>query len=267
MKFLCCIALIFPLGQAQPLRVGTFAAEIRTEYTTAQGLPSNDVSRIWTGPDGSILALTSAGAARFDGEKWVPARAVPPPPLTAGGPDGTQAQGRPDGLFLKRRGGPWQRLLPADGKRSWAVTDVRGVAFDRRGRLWFCSPQGAGMLDGGRWTLYEGADGLPYDDFTSIAAGADGSVWFGTKIGAIRFDGGHWAYRQGRRWLPHDEVRSIAVQADGTAWIATAGGVAANEGATSASDRIKGVKRMCKAPPGNERSPEHTLATPPVGGP
>lgn len=226
MKFLCCIVLILSLGQAQPLRVGTFTAEVRTEYTTAQGLPSDDVSRIWTGPDGSILAMTSAGAARFDGQRWVAVKAAPPPPLTVAAPDGTLAEARPAGLFVKPRGGAWHRELPSDGRRSWAVTDVRGVAFDARGRLWFCSPQGAGVLDGGRWKLYEGADGLPYDDFTAIATGGDGSVWFGTKIGAIRFDGEHWAYRQGRRWLPHDEVRSIAVQADGTAWIATAGGIA-----------------------------------------
>ena len=41
-----------------------------------------------------------------------------------------------------------------------------------------CSP---GMLTG--------ADGLPYNDFTCMAAGRDGSIWFGTTRGAIRFDG------------------------------------------------------------------------------
>ena len=29
---------------------------------------------------------------------------------------------------------------------SWAVRDVRGVAFDSEGRLWFASPQGVGCL-------------------------------------------------------------------------------------------------------------------------
>ncbi|MGC8883617.1 MAG: hypothetical protein ACP5UT_12340 [Bryobacteraceae bacterium] len=105
------------------------------------------------------------------------------------------------------------------------MKDVRGVVFDSRGRLWFCSPQGVGVQDGARWTLYTPAEGLPYDDFTAIAAGGDGSVWFGTRMGAIRFDGRHWSYRQGRRWLPGDEVRSIAVERDGTAWIATAAGI------------------------------------------
>ncbi|MGB9605285.1 MAG: hypothetical protein ACPL88_05320, partial [Bryobacteraceae bacterium] len=87
------------------------------------------------------------------------------------------------------------------------------------------SPQGAGCLDGERWRLYTGYESLPYDDFTTIAAGEAGVVWFGTRRGAIRFDGINWEYRQGLRWLPDDAVRAIAVSPEGEAWIATARGV------------------------------------------
>ncbi|MCX7605027.1 MAG: hypothetical protein N2036_13200 [Bryobacteraceae bacterium] len=225
MKSAILFALPAALALAQPLRVGVFPQESRTEFTTAQGLPSNDVRRVWIDARSGVRALTAAGAARFDGARWIPEAAEPPPAHIARGPDGTVAEARAEGLFLRRRGRAAERLFPSDGRRSWAVRDVRGVAFDAHGRLWFCSPQGAGALEEGQWKLYTPAEGLPYDDFTAIAAGGDGAVWFGTKIGAIRFDGQHWAYRQGRRWLPHDEVRSIAVEADGTAWIATAGGI------------------------------------------
>jgi len=139
--------------------------------------------------------------------------------------DGRVAAAAEGGLFLKPAGGAWQRLFPKSGKQSWAPDDVRGVAFDARDRLWFASPQGVGCWDGARWRLYTGADGLPYDDFTTVAAGEDGVVWFGTRIGAIRYDGRVWEYRQGRRWLPDDDVRSIAVDARGGAWIATASGI------------------------------------------
>lgn len=139
--------------------------------------------------------------------------------------DGSIAAASSSGLYLLHRGGAWRRLLPRTATRSWAPDDVRGVAFDSRGRLWFASPQGAGCLDGAQWTLYTGADGLPYDDFTTVAAGEDGVVWFGTRAGAIRFDGRAWEYRQGPRWLPADEVRSIAVSRSGDAWIATSKGV------------------------------------------
>jgi len=118
----------------------------------------------------------------------------------------------------------WERLFPSDGNRSWAPVDVRGVAYDSKGRLWFASPQGVGRFDG-EWTLFTGAEGLPYNDFTCVVAGKDGDVWLGTTKGAIRFDGDTWEYRQGQRWLPNDDVRAIAIDKDGGAWIATAGGV------------------------------------------
>ncbi len=138
-----------------------------------------------------------------------------------------------DGIFCRARledDSGWSAfgsVLPRSKRRHWAPHDVRGVAYDSLGRLWFACPQGVGCKnEDGLWSLYTHEDGLPYDDFTTVAAGGDGAVWFGTEIGAIRFDGKHWAYRQGRRWLPDDRVQAIAVNANGDAWIGTSKGVA-----------------------------------------
>ena len=129
------------------------------------------------------------------------------------------------GLFQKQANGQWTRLFPADKTgRSWAPINVRGVAYDTRGRLWFASPQGVGRLDK-EWTLFTGAEGLPYNDFTTMAAGEDGVVWFGTRRGAIRYDGQGWEYREGRRWVPDNMVASIAVTLEGDAWFATPAGL------------------------------------------
>ncbi len=137
--------------------------------------------------------------------------------------DGRIAVAAQAGVFL-RNGEAWARLLPTTDRYSWAGHDARGVAFDAKGRLWFCCPQGVGCRRGDTWRLFTGLEGLPYNDFTAAAAGKD-TVWFGTKLGAIRLDGDEWGYRQGRRWLPHDEVAAIAVDTNGDAWFATAGGV------------------------------------------
>ena len=102
---------------------------------------------------------------------------------------------------------------------------MRGLGFDTKQRLWFFSPQGAGVRDGSSWKLFTGAEGLPYDDATTLAAGPGGEVWLGTRLGAIRYDGGAWAYRQGLRWLPDDAVRGITIDREGGAWFATAKGV------------------------------------------
>lgn len=233
----CLVAWTAPASSL----AASFQAETRTFYSTADGLPSNDV-RLVRLRDGRLFAATAAGVALFANGRFSPTPDLPaagpgagdgagwPVPIesvrqTAEAPDGRAALAAAEGLFFRGTGGAWQALHPSNGARSWAPRDVRGVAFDARGRLWFASPQGAGCLDGSDWRLFTSADGLPYDDFTTMAAGEAGVVWLGTRRGAIRFDGRHWEYRQGPRWLPHDEVRSIAVEPDGTAWFATAQGV------------------------------------------
>jgi hypothetical protein len=143
----------------------------------------------------------------------------------ATGPDGEVAVAAAEGLFIRSPAGGWRTEKARSGKRSWHPHDVRAVAYDRAGRLWFASVQGVGCRDGQQWSLYTGADGLPYDDFTTCAGGEEGIVWFGTKIGAIRFDGTSWSYRQGRRWTPDDDVKAIAVTENGSAWIATSRGI------------------------------------------
>ncbi|MFN0171122.1 MAG: hypothetical protein ACKV22_32295 [Bryobacteraceae bacterium] len=139
-------------------------------------------------------------------------------------PSGQVAVAAGEGLFVKSGSNTWTAVYPQDGDKSWAPRDVRGVAYDSKGRLWFGSPQGAGCLDAEKWKLFTGLDGLPYDDFTTVAAGEPGVVWFGTTLGAIRYDGKTWEYRQGLRWLPDDRVQAISVLPDGNTWFATSKG-------------------------------------------
>lgn len=178
---------------------------------------------------GPVLATADAVFVRA-GARFVPdaaftrvAGAQPMIRRIAAGPNGTLAVAAMTGLFERDAKGAWQRLLPRQGARSWAPWDVRAVAYDSAGRLHFASVQGAGVRDGD-WKLFTPEDGLPYDDFTSVAAAADGSVWYGTRIGAIRRTGAEWEYRQGLRWLPNDAVHGVAVSDEG-AWFATPSGV------------------------------------------
>jgi len=192
-------------------------------------LPPAKVNQIAAGLE--LLLATDAGLYVLHGKKLVldarlarllgAQKAVRQVAVAA---DGRIAVAALAGLFVKQPGSAWVAVYPRNDKRSWAPYDVRGVAFDSKDRLWFASAQGAGCEDR-EWRLYIGADGLPYNDFTALAAGERGAVWFGTRMGAIRYDGSDWEYREGRRWLPHDEVRSIAVSGNGDAWFATPAGV------------------------------------------
>lgn len=221
-----------------PLSTGVFPQEIARHREIQHGLPSLDVSHLEHDDNGSLVVFTAQGAAQRVNEAWRPVertRKQPPHALPdetevrqwATNSNGHLAAACDRGLLEKIGNQPWQPLAVADGDgRLWAAADVRGVAYDAAGRLWFATRAGVGCraMDG-TWSFYTGHEGLPYNDFTCCAAGADGSVWFGTHRGAIRFQDGKWSYRQGLRWLPDDDVRAIAVEPDGTAWLATAGGV------------------------------------------
>lgn len=194
-------------------------------------LPTGTVRDLAVGGKTVYLA-TDRGLYFLDGRRWKLDKALgallegsPVMHAVAFGPGKAVVAGAAAGLFRQGSNGAWRPLYPRsrDG-RSWAPREVRGVAYDNLGRLWFASPQGVGRYDG-EWTFFTGQDGLPYNDFTCLGTGANGAVWLGTRIGAIRYDEGQWAYRQGKRWLPHDEVNDLAVTADGDVWLATNGGV------------------------------------------
>ena len=228
------------LADSSPL----FPQEVARIFTERDGLPVGAVNRIWFGEDGVPVVEAADGAFRFDGETWASCEATAPVREAVPSPAAVAAQevlstatcgdsaavGAKGGLYIRmQKDGGWSRALPADERYSWALRDVRVVAYDAKGRLWFGAQGCAGVWDGMKWTLFTGAEGLPYDQFTCAVAGEDGVMWFGTKRGAIRADGEHFAYRLSRRWLPDDHVNDIAVDAGGTAWIATNGGVACIE--------------------------------------
>ncbi len=218
-----------------------------------EGLPSTDVKDVYESWS-RITVATAAGLAMWDGQKWTPLMAESSAPAGPAVPDHVErllnTKERPEGFDIRqacvkmsdhqllsaiaakeglyeRKGvGEWRRITVSDGQgRRWADTDVRGVAYDKVGRLWFATRAGVGVRNGDQWRFYDHNSGLPYNDFTCAVAAPDGSIWFGTKRGAIHFDGHHWAYRQGSRWLPDDDVRAIVVDSDNTAWFATAAGV------------------------------------------
>jgi len=299
--------LVSRAAEPPAITVGTFKQEVRTEFTSENGLPANAITSVGV-VDKKVFAGTTAGLARFTDGRWqvvsgtagasVDAVAADKgalmfvakgqllslrqdtitsvAPLASGmkvnsisggervylatdrglfestggelrpvsllndvlGDDRTVFQvavgprlvaGAAAGLFQQNEDGKWTRLFPADKKgRSWAPVNVRGAAYDSLGRLWFASPQGVGRLEK-EWILFTGAEGLPYNDFTTLSAGEEGVVWFGTRLGAIRFDGRNWEYRQGRRWVPNDVINSIAVTPEGHAWFATASGLSVIE--------------------------------------
>jgi hypothetical protein len=231
-----------------PLSTGVFEQQIHQGYTTLQGLPDNDIQQIFCEADDSIVAVTSKGTARFEGTEWSRQDGSDPAALstqtlskeqreclegfvgsTLDIRDIAESQGEiavaaDAGLYIGN-GETWRMALPQQDTTRWAPVDVRAVIYDNEGRLWFAALQGVGYrISNDEWQLFTGNEGLPYNDFTCMAAGPKG-VWFGTTNGAILYRDGQWFFRQGRRWLLDNHVRDIAVDTDGNVWMATSAGV------------------------------------------
>jgi hypothetical protein len=66
-----------PLSSSESIAVGTYPQEMRTAYTTADGLPSDDVLSITTTQDGAVYAGTTVGLARYDGTRWATVQGIP----------------------------------------------------------------------------------------------------------------------------------------------------------------------------------------------
>ncbi|KAA3660863.1 MAG: hypothetical protein DWQ10_05750 [Calditrichaeota bacterium] len=231
-----------------PIAVGTFDQQRHSRYTMNEGLPDNNVKKIGLSDQGRIIAETSGGFAEFDGERFrfvqninskifsevtfdkkdfKQLQKIASTDLEIRGivvHKGEVAVAANNGLYLKLKK-KWRLVLPQQATIRWAPVDVRAVAYDASGDLWFAAPQGVGhRISEGKWQLFTGANGLPFNDFTSMAAGPE-SVWFGTTNGAIQFRKGGWSFRQGGRWLLDNHVNDIFVDAERNAWIATAKGV------------------------------------------
>ena len=228
-----------------PVRVGRFPQQIHEPCGDIPGLTPGEIQRCAFGPDGAFYVKGRDNVARFSGGQWTVAHSDASADLFAPLPwypslqpavrsrvdvrdvamrDGEIAVAAASGLYVGN-GDEWMLAMPVQDDVRWAPQDVRAVAYDANGRLWFAAPQGVGYrIAADDWRLYTGQDGLPFADFTCMAAGQN-SVWFGTTNGAIRFADDRFEFRQGRRWLLGNDVRDIVVESDGSAWLVTSGGV------------------------------------------
>lgn len=215
-----------------------FNQEVAKIHGADSGLPDAAVESIFIS-DKKQLALSQGQYFEWNGNSWKNTKnkigkrhhALEGLPSSAGkllssvSNKGEIFAGCENGLYQQKENS-WELILPSDENYSWAPKDVAALTVDTEGRLWFGSREGVGRLDHGKWKLFTGAEGLPYNHFTCAASGSYGEVWFGTEKGAIRVEGDYFYYRFSRRWLPDDHVNDIAVDKQGTAWIATNKGVA-----------------------------------------
>ena len=112
------------------------------QFTRKHGLPSATVTGLLVLPNGSLIALSAAGAAILDGEKFV----------------------------------PWPRTSSRLG--NLVCLDI---TRDANGHLWMATGEGVFRTDGTAWITLDENDGLPENHVRKVHAAGDGEVWIGLR--------------------------------------------------------------------------------------
>ena len=201
-------------------------------FTSADGLPSNSVTAITSGPEGAVAVGTDRGAGMFSEGKFTSisqdtGRGDCRITALAFGNPGTLYMGTMSGLIVKKDSS-WTMLDTANGLLSNHVT---ALMFDSRKRLWIGGNNGISIYGETSWKRYK----FPESVVSSIAEYGSGKVWIGTNKGAIGYKQGkeiidksgikselppEWKAVHSKNGLKGDDVRGIAVHGNDI-WAAT----------------------------------------------
>lgn len=194
-----------------------------TSFTTAEGLPHNQVWALARDPAGRLWAGTSAGLAVRDGDHFKTY---------------TVADGLPDdvveAIHWDRTGRLW---IGTDRGVAWLRGDrcarpealepidaaVTALLEDREGAVWMTT-RSAGIYryDDGRLVAYRASDGLPGDDGRRLYQDPDGDVWIGTNgWGAVQLREPRLQTVTTENGLASNTVRTVMEDRAGAIWIGT----------------------------------------------
>lgn len=176
--------------------------------------------RLWAGTWGGGLFVQRGG--RFERPEGLEDITVPMLALLRAA-DGTIWAGTGTGLMHYAAG----QTTWYGAKEGLSFPDVRAVAQDNQGAIWF------GMFGGGLGCLKEGAlrqfrkrDGLSSDFVQCLRADEDSSLWIGTFGGGLnRLKQGHFAVINTSNGLNNNIICDIEEDAHGNFWMSSHAGV------------------------------------------
>ena len=197
-------------------------------YTTANGLPSNEIFSISDTADGSLLVGTREGAVAIrDGS----VRPLPVPDAlhrrvvldVLEDHSGLLWAASPGGLFRIERG----RGVHMAGGGPSSNDGVIALATTSDGAVWAASYGGElWEFRGGSLAHYTSSEGLPAEQFRSLHAGRDGTLWIGTVGGGLAWRrNGRFYHCGAQEGLPADNIAIIVEDAKGDLWLGTTQGI------------------------------------------
>jgi len=179
------LTLAAPLSSPESIAVGTYPQEMRTAYTTADGLPSDDVLSIAVTESGEVYAGTGKGLAKFDGKHWKPVEGVPAEEVTA-------IQTVPGGLYIAVGGEILReeqgKFEPIPGGSTGRVYNFASDPADPSGELLFAATDaGLRFLEKGTVRSYRVVDASSREvsGIRNVAVGPEGHAVVASDTGAF----------------------------------------------------------------------------------
>jgi ligand-binding sensor domain-containing protein len=164
-----------------------------TTYTTRDGLPSDFITSLCKGTDGSLWIGTNGGLSRLKDGRFAVQNGL--------------AHNAVRTLHRDRQGRVWigtrRGLSVLEGEQffSYASSELGGlsesvfsICEDGQAGIWLAtSEQGLIRLKDGVITRYTTRDGLSSDSIRTVFVDSHGTVWVGTRTGLERFENGRFS--------------------------------------------------------------------------
>jgi len=192
-------------------------------YSSASGLPSDNVYEMLPQADGSVWVGTEAGLVRGEPHPFSIAwrmlpktsgTAVHSLQMTPAGDLWIGTASRGIGLVHVRTGdvewfGEKQGLT---GKLALTIR------FDRQHQLWAATEAGL-FVARPPYLQFSRVPELPASWFWTVVEGADGTIWAGGADGLFAFTAGHWQHWDHSSGLTNQSVVSLGPDPDGSVWV------------------------------------------------
>ncbi len=200
-----------------------------TTFTTAMGLPGNEVQSLAEDARGFVIVTTENGEVEIQGEKITPvqfdrlmsADASLNPVMSATLANGEHAQATTSTVTLM------------EGKRemSWSVghelpgSRVQALYFDREGGLWIGTNGGLVRFAEGKLDKLPVTDALATASVLAIMEDREGNLWVGTETGGLHVLRDQRFRNIGtREGLSSENTSTIVEDSASTLWVGTSGG-------------------------------------------
>lgn len=198
-------------------------------FTTADGLPANQIDGVRRDTDGSLLILTPMGTGRMqDGYVQADRSKTAQFVKIYISPSNTRWEVDATGVHRFQASRVTHYPIPFDPQRITIDKSELDYFFfvrmleDRDGALWLAASGNLYRMKDGQVKTYTAKDGVPQSLVTELLQDRQGHLWIGTKNqGLYRLSGNRFTCYNTRNGLSSNFIRALFEDREGTIWVGT----------------------------------------------